>query len=126
MTVAWYEDFTAGIADGTGTYRRCPECESVGLPPRRTCPACGHPELDSAPLSTEATVVTWTEINNTIPKFVDSVPYIVAISEFPEGVRLTGQYVSDARPTIGEAVHLDVEIGPDGESLIVFRPTNAN
>ena len=117
----WYRDFAAGIDAGQPTYHECTECETVGLPPRTTCPTCGHPEMTDRVLSDTAQVVSFTEIQATIPRFSGQTPYTVVIAEFDEGVRLTGQLRGEDVER-GAVVRPGVENLDDDEPLITFQP----
>lgn len=123
MTVTWYENFAEAIAEDEPFYRRCEACGGTGLPPRHTCPRCGEPAMVDASLSTEATIVSHTEIHVTIPKFSGTTPYTVIIAEFDEGVRLTGQLEHESPVSIGDPVELQMgEI--EGSPYVAFRPTS--
>lgn len=111
MTVTWYAEFAEAIARGEPAYRRCEECDAVGLPPRRTCPSCGEASMVEAALSDTAQVVSFTDIASTIPKFSGETPYTVVIAEFDEGVRLTGQLRGVDPDTEGVTRGDEVELG---------------
>ena len=109
MTVAWYASFAEAIDRGEPFYRRCEACGESGWPPRHTCPACGEPAMVDAELGDGASIVAFTEIHVTTPKFKGEAPYVVALAEFEEGVRLTGQVRNGEHVDIGMPVRLGVE-----------------
>ncbi len=121
-TPTWFQEFAERIDEGEPTYRRCDECDAVGLPPRQTCRECGNGELSDAELPEKARVVAATEIGTTIPRFSGEAPYTVLIAEFDVGVRLTGQLRGSESIERGEMVELGVENRDTNDWLVTFTP----
>lgn len=121
---AWFEDFTDAIAAGDQEYLVCQECEAPTLPPRELCPQCGSTALTWAPLSDRGTVLSFTEISVTIPKFHGETPYTVVLTRFDEGLTLTGQLREATADdiAIGDDVVLGREEYDEGTAVITFRP----
>lgn len=127
MTAPWYHEFAEGIDDGEPVYRRCEHCDAVSLPPRSTCPECAQPALTDEPLSETATVVSFTEIYVTIPKFSGETPYTVVVAAFEEGVQLTGQLREqdgddDTSIQPGDTVRLGIERRGEDDLFVTFTP----
>lgn len=122
MTAPWFTAFAERVAAGDPTYRRCAACGGAGLPPRRTCPDCGAPDMEDAPLSTTGRVETYTEVHVTTPRFSGETPYTVVLAGFPEGVRLTGQLRGASEIDRDDRVTLDAEERDDGW-LLIFSPS---
>ena len=129
----WFTAFATAIAEDEPFYRECTECGQPALPPREICPECGTRTLEDEPLSTTATVLTYTTISSTIPTFVEDTPYTVVIVAFDEGVRLTGQLREtesivdestehDEAIELGDTVELGVEERDDGYWIVTFAP----
>jgi hypothetical protein len=121
---AWYETFTREIAAGEGRYLACEACGEASLPPRRVCPACGSLELSREPLSDRGTVLSFTEISVTIPKFHGEAPYTVVMAELGDDVVLSGQLREATADdiAIGDRVVLGTETRDDGPTLVTFHP----
>lgn len=90
---------------------KCVKCGKVLFPPRLICPNCGAKEFEEVRLSDEGKVVTFTVIRVAPEQFATQIPYVVAVVELIDGVRITTQVV-DCRPK-------DVEI--DKPVRLVFR-----
>jgi hypothetical protein len=122
---AWYDSFTEEIAAGEGTSVACEACGETSLPPRRVCPACGSAELAREPLSDRGTILAFTEISVTIPKFHGETPYTVVMAELDDDVVLSGQLREATADdiAIGDDVALGTEARDDGPDLVTFRPT---
>jgi hypothetical protein len=85
---AFERPFFEAAARGELLYQRCPKCGFAQFYPRPVCTACGaDPEWATA--SGRGVVHTWTVVRqNAMPPFEDELPYVVAMVELPEGVRM--------------------------------------
>ena len=121
---AWFDRFTDGIAANEGRYLVCGACGEAALPPREVCPACAATTLHEEPLPDRGTVLSFTEISVTIPKFHGETPYTVVLAEFDGTVALTGQLrgASAADVALGDTVTVGVEAREDEVPVITFRP----
>lgn len=89
--------FFAAAAEGQLAIQRCPECGQTVSFPRTVCPRCrrGSPVwIDAAGTGTlySFSVV----VRSAIPGYADEVPYVVALVELDEGVRLMANIVNVA------------------------------
>lgn len=87
---AFERPFFEAAARGELLYQRCAPCGHAQFYPRAVCTACGaDPEWAQA--SGRGAVHTYTVVRqNGMPPFRDELPYVVAIVELPEGVRMMG------------------------------------
>src|SRR5215510_6731527 len=69
--------------------QRCKECDAVQFPPRSACGACRGQELERYRFSGRGTVFSFAEVAQAPKGF--SAPYMVAMVELEEGVRVTAQ-----------------------------------
>jgi hypothetical protein len=120
---AWFDRFTDGIAAAEGHYLVCETCGEAALPPREVCPACAATTLGEEPLPDRGTVLSFTEISVTIPKFHGETPYTVVLAEFDDAVALTGQLrgAGAADVTLGDMVAVGVEDRGDEVPVVTFR-----
>ncbi|HEX4964819.1 MAG TPA: Zn-ribbon domain-containing OB-fold protein [Thermoanaerobaculia bacterium] len=81
--------------------QRCAACGAVQFPPRPACGACRSADLATYRFSGRGTVYSFAEVSQAPKGF--SGPYVVAMVELEEGVRVTAQ-LTDVEPE-------DVEIG---------------
>ena len=115
---------------------KCGNCGKVDFPPRSVCPDCGRKsvgKMATTKLSGKGTVVTHTTIYDAPSQFDMQKPYVMAIIEMEEGVRLTSQII-DVKPadvTIGMKVQATFrKLGQEGDAGVIhygykFRPVRA-
>jgi len=112
---------------------KCGNCGALDFPPREVCPRCGRRSvgrMEPFHLKGRGEVVTYTVVHDAPKDFEMMKPYVLAIVQLDEGVRITSQIV-DVEP--GEVkIGMPVEsafrkLGEDGEAGIIhygykFRP----
>lgn len=115
---------------------KCGNCGKVDFPPRSVCPDCGRKsvgKMQSYKLAGTGTVVTYTTIHDAPSQFDMQKPYVMAIIQMDEGVRLTSQLIN-VKPDdvkIGMKVQATFrKLGQEGDAGVIhygykFRPTNA-
>ena len=70
--------------------KRCTSCGTTFFYPRVYCPSCWSAETEWEQASGRGRVYTFTVVHqNDLPPFNERVPYVVAIVELEEGVRMT-------------------------------------
>jgi uncharacterized OB-fold protein len=117
-----------GIRQHRLLVQQCQHCGTTFFYPRARCPACLHGELDWVELSGRGRVYSCTVVRQPAhPAFVDEVPYVYAIVELDEGIRMPTNIVdcdpeSVAPDDIVEVVFVDVD---DELTLPMFRPAQA-
>jgi len=108
----------------------CAQCGGVNFPRSGVCSACGSADLEEAKLAETGHVVSWTVVRNPPADYTVYAPYLVALVELDDGVRLLTQLV-DIEP-IKMKTGMRVEaafrrVKVDGDSGIIeygykFRP----
>lgn len=103
----------------------CPACERPHWFPRDVCPHCLGPDLDWREASGRGVVHAWSVMPKpAMPVLAARVPYVVALVDLAEGVRMmsnvVGSDLDDVR--VGLPVVADWEPLTDGRHLVVFRP----
>jgi uncharacterized OB-fold protein len=84
--------------------QRCRSCSQWIHYPRVVCPSCLSGDLAFEPVAGTGTVYSYTWAHRAAGRaFADAVPYLVAIVELDEGVRLM--------TTMADASHDDVAVG---------------
>ena len=114
--------------DGKLLVKECRACGRSFLYPRAYCPRCWSADTAWKEATGRGTVYTFTVVHqNDLPPFNERVPYVVAIVELEEGVRMTSNVEGVAQDDVscGMAVRVAFrEEQRDGETvaLPVFRP----
>src|SRR3990170_1336496 len=75
---------------------KCGNCGALDFPPRVVCPRCGRKSIgrmERFRLAGRGKVVTYTIIHEAPAAFDMMKPYVLAIVELEEGVRVTSQVV---------------------------------
>jgi uncharacterized OB-fold protein len=111
--------------------QRCKECDAVQFPPRGACGACSQKSLETYRFSGRGTVYSFAEVAQAPKGF--AAPYVVALVELEEGVRVTAQLtdVDADEVEIGMPVEMVTrrlqEKGPHGYLVYgyKFRPVLA-
>ena len=111
-----FAPFWEAAARGELLYQECPTCGHRQFYPRALCTACGaDPEWAEA--SGRGTVHTFTVVRQYgTPPFKDELPYVVAVIELDEGVRMIGNVTDCAVDAVRvgmavEAYAVEFELG---------------
>jgi uncharacterized OB-fold protein len=102
---------------------KCTKCGFIAFPPRVVCPRCGSREFAPARLAEAGAVLTWTVIRVPPATFEDQSPYVLAIVELDDGVRLTAQVVDCdfAALKVGMRVRLEFRrISQESEAGVIY------
>lgn len=113
-----------GTAEGELRVKHCPSCEALFRFNHAWCPECGNAELDWKKTAGRGVVTNFTIIH--VPPYeayVDEVPYVLALIELEEGVRVM-MNVIDCDP---QSVHIGMKVALTFETrgdvqLPQFRP----
>jgi uncharacterized OB-fold protein len=105
--------------------QRCAACGTFRFYPRGVCPACLAETATWVPVAGAGTIYSYTVVHqNRMPGFKDELPYVLAVIELAEGVRMTANIV-ECRPEdvrIGLPVEVVFRDATPEVSLPVFRP----
>ena len=113
--------FWEGVAEGVLRIQRCASCGRHVFYPRAVCPHCGGTDLTWVESTGAGRVHSFTVVHRAPPDYRDEVPYVVALVELEEGVRLMTRLV-EVEPS-AVRVDLPVEVAIRGEPrLPCFRP----
>lgn len=111
-------------AEGRLVVKRCTRCEHPYFYPRAHCPRCWSTDTEWIEASGVGTVYTFTVVRqNDLPPFRDRLPYVVAIVELEEGVRMTTNVEGCAPEDVRCGMRVRVAFREEeGVSLPVFHP----
>jgi len=85
------QPFWDGCTEERFLVPRCRPHQHPRWPPGPMCPTCQSTETEWVPASGAGTVYSWIVAAHPVdPVLVDQVPYVVAMIDLPEGVRVVG------------------------------------
>ncbi|PWT71802.1 MAG: hypothetical protein C5B60_10465 [Chloroflexi bacterium] len=110
-----------GLAQGELRIQRCQACTKAVFYPRAICPHCHSDQLEWIVASGKGTIYTYTVAHQAFGTFAADVPFVVALVELEEGVRMMTRIVDAPRErvTIGAAVSVTFQHGMGDEDLIL-------
>ncbi len=113
-----------GIADGELRLQRCEACGAAVFYPRAVCPHCFGGPLRWFTAAGTGRVYSYTVAHRAFGEFEDQTPFIVALVDLDEGVRMLTRIVGTGPDSvaIGMPVQMTVEQIGDAD-LPCFRPT---
>ncbi len=83
-------DFVTYLEEGKVMATRCRECRASYFPPRMDCPKCLISNMEWFEIKGNGRLATYTIVNYGPTGFEDDTPYILAIGEFEDGLRIFG------------------------------------
>ncbi|WP_288988152.1 OB-fold domain-containing protein [uncultured Sphingopyxis sp.] len=119
------QEFWNRCQDGNLFFQQCEGCGSFRHLPRYMCARCGSPEWSWERSSGKGTLFSWTVTHQALhPAFAAEIPFIAAVVELEEGVRMATRLIDCAHDelTLDLPVTLDFEPISDDFRLPVFRP----
>jgi len=117
------EPYWAAAVDGRLVVQHCPRCNRLQHFPRPWCTACLHDALDYVEASGRGTVYSCTVVRrNPNPAFAARVPYVLALIDLDEGVRVMSNVIGCAPEavTIGARVRVCFEATDDTHAVPCF------
>jgi len=121
-------EFWRRVATHSLALQRCAGCGTVRFYPRALCPECLGQPADWVPVSGRGTVYSFTVCYRPAAEaFAAATPYIVALVDLDEGVRLLSNLIdcAPAEARVGMPVILIYEDVAPGLALYKFRPAHA-
>jgi len=103
----WSKPFWDGCKRHELLIQKCADCKKFVFYPKLFCPNCLSPKLEWIKASGNGKIYTYAVVYSYAPtEFSEDLPYIVAVVELDEGVRLMSNIV-DCSP---EAVRCDMRV----------------
>ena len=104
----------------------CVACGKRRFPPGPVCLECGSPESEWVATTGRARVYSWIVVRHPIPSdvYAHDVPYVVALVEFDDGVRMPTNIVGCAPEAIDAGMEVEVSFLDVSDTLTLpqFRP----
>ncbi len=109
--------FWEGLAQGELRIQRCATCAKAVFYPRSICPYCHSDQLEWIVTSGKGTIYTYTVVHQAFGAFVEDVPFVVALVELEEGVRMMSRIVDAPRERVTIGAPVRVTFAGAGEEL---------
>jgi uncharacterized protein len=123
-----FQPFFEGLTRGCISFPRCVNCERFHWYPTSFCPYCGSDAIQWKEIDGTATLYSWTTVHHAFSAdLAMSLPYIVALVEFPEapGIRLVTNIVGSDSKGLFENMPLVPVINLGLQPTVTFRPLSA-
>jgi enoyl-CoA hydratase/carnithine racemase/uncharacterized OB-fold protein len=124
----WTREFWNATKQHRLLIQECNDCKIKIFYPRKYCPECWSSNLGWSEASGKAKVYTFSIMIDMVePKFMPDLPYVLAMVDLEEGIRMTTRIV-DCDP---DAVHIGMDVAVVFEditeecALPMFRPITA-
>jgi uncharacterized OB-fold protein len=118
--------FWDGCREGRLMIQHCEACGQDQFPPGNVCSHCGARAIGWRQASGAGTVFSWIVVRHPVPKpvYADEVPYVVALVELAEGVRMPSNIIGCAPEAVTAGMPVKVVFRPaaDGIVLPLFEP----
>ncbi len=118
----WYWD---AARQGQLLVQHCLDCSHAQFYPREICRTCWSSRLEPRPSTGRGTIYSYTTVHRApLPALRARVPYVIALVDLEEGVRVMSNILGATEPIrIGQRVRLRLERrGPDDLALPQFEP----
>lgn len=121
----WSQPFWDGTKQHKLLIQQCKACGAKIFYPRKVCPECWSQELGWSEASGRGTVYTFTITRDGVEaKFVPDLPYVLAMIDLEEGIRMMGNVVEcdPEQVTFGMDVEVVFDDVTDEFTLPKWRP----
>ncbi|MFC2072066.1 Zn-ribbon domain-containing OB-fold protein [Chloroflexota bacterium] len=89
------EDFMKYLEQGKVMTTKCKKCETSYFPPRMDCPKCLLSDVEWFEIKSNGKLITYSVVHYSPSGFEDDAPYILAVGEFGNGLRVFGRLSKD-------------------------------
>ncbi|OLS29113.1 MAG: hypothetical protein HeimC2_03080 [Candidatus Heimdallarchaeota archaeon LC_2] len=116
------QEFAENIMEDKFIGNKCKTCSAKYFPPRRACENL-HSEMENFEVSTDATLKAFTIIHFAPDNMASKAPYVIAIGELEEGIRVLAHLVGiSAQPKVGMKMKLKSQKLTEDRSVYKFTP----
>jgi uncharacterized OB-fold protein len=118
--------FWEGCRRNTLLIQRCRSCDHAQFPPSSVCASCESRDIAWTEASGSGTVFSWIVVRHPVPKpvYANEVPYVVALIDLAEGVRMPSNVIGCAPEEIRAAMPVEVTFRRVTDDIVLplFRP----
>ena len=114
------QEFWRLCQDGQLHFQRCSACGTWRHLPRYMCARCGSPEFAWEPSTGRGTLFTWTVTHQALhPAFAHEIPFIAAVVELEEGVRMISNIVGTPNDKLRVGMKLEAVFEDVGDNVSI-------
>jgi hypothetical protein len=88
-------DFVTFLEQGKVMTTRCKKCGASYFPPKMDCPRCLSSDVEWFQITGNGKLLTYTVVNYGPTGFENDAPYILAVTEFGDGLKVFGRLSRD-------------------------------
>ena len=88
-------DFVTFLEQGKVMATRCKKCGASYFPPKMDCPRCLSSDVEWSQITGNGKLLTYTVVNYGPTGFENDAPYILAVTEFGDGLKVFGRLSRD-------------------------------
>jgi uncharacterized OB-fold protein len=85
------QEFVKYLEQGKIMTTQCKKCRKITFPPKMDCVICEMSDMEWIEIEEEGKLVTFTEVMYGPAGFEKETPYILALVDFPIGIKVFGQ-----------------------------------
>ncbi len=89
--------FVDHLAQGKVMATRCKSCGATYFPPKMDCPTCLKSDTEWVEVKNPGKLVAYSVVGYAPAGFEDDAPYIIAVSEFSDGLRIFSRLSKDIK-----------------------------
>jgi uncharacterized OB-fold protein len=117
------QEYWEGLARGELRIQHCDACSRAVFYPRALCPHCFSDQLSWITASGKGIIYSYTVAHQAYGLFAEDIPFVIAIVELEEGVRMMTRIVDAPgdKVAIGARVYLVITPVAEGIALPYFR-----
>jgi enoyl-CoA hydratase/carnithine racemase/uncharacterized OB-fold protein len=125
----WTKEFWKATKQGKLLVQHCSDCNCNIFFPKKVCPECWSKKLTWIESTGKANVYTYTVMMDMVePKFMADLPYVIAMVDLDEGIRMTTRIVNCKPEDVFIGMHLQVvfqDVSADC-ALPMFQPADVS
>jgi uncharacterized protein len=106
-----------GLTQGELRIQRCSSCSKAVFYPRSICPHCFADQLSWIVASGKGTIYSYTVAHQAFGAFAADIPFVIAIVELEEGVRMMTRVINAPRERVAVGAAVEVTFESVGEEL---------
>jgi uncharacterized protein len=106
-----------GLTQGELRIQRCSSCSKAVFYPRSICPHCFADQLSWIVASGKGTIYSYTVAHQAFGPFAADIPFVIAIVELEEGVRMMTRVINAPRERVAVGAAVEVTFESVGEEL---------